>query len=245
MGGATDRKAATFRLQDPGWNTFSRSNMRRFLSSGEPNNPISPSYPALENLSFSISKELVSPILVHLRCKASTQLIIGKARKQRALTRNLEPGWQQIRSFTPSNGIVWMTLYTLFACRYEHSRVYNASPVSSMSKFTNKSPPTSVSIVHVLLLRHRTLQLPRLKRRSNISNIPQLHLGLRLNGPSPHMRQQGHMRIIHQPWMHFRLFFIDVQTTRIDFAGIERFHESSFVDDGAAGRVDNHYALFH
>lgn len=57
------------------------ADLSKLASSGEPNNPISSSYPALEEPLFSISKELVSPILVHLRCKASTQLIIGKVGK--------------------------------------------------------------------------------------------------------------------------------------------------------------------
>ena len=43
--------------------------------------------------------------------------------------------------------------------------------------------------VHIPLLRNRTLQLSRLQRAPHIINIPQLHLYLRLDRRSTHMRQ--------------------------------------------------------
>ena len=45
--------------------------------------------------------------------------------------------------------------------------------------------------------------------------------------------------------MDLRFFFIDVKTTGEDFAGVESFDKSGFVDDGAAGGVDDYDAVFH
>ena len=45
--------------------------------------------------------------------------------------------------------------------------------------------------------------------------------------------------------MDFRFVFINVQAAGADFTTVESFDKGSFVDDGAASRVDDRDARFH
>ena len=45
--------------------------------------------------------------------------------------------------------------------------------------------------------------------------------------------------------MDLRFFFVDVETAGEDFAGVEGLDEGGFVDDGAAGGIDEDDAVFH
>ena len=45
--------------------------------------------------------------------------------------------------------------------------------------------------------------------------------------------------------MNLWFFFIDIETTGEDFARVEGFDQGGFVDDGAAGGVDDYDTVFH
>ena len=59
------------------------------------------------------------------------------------------------------------------------------------------------------------------------------------------MRQERNGRIIHKTRVNLRLLLVDIEAAREHFSLVEGFHERSFVDDGAAGGVDDDDGGFH
>nr|POF22157.1 hypothetical protein CFP56_36242 [Quercus suber] len=127
----------------------------------------------------------------------------------------------------------------MFVSGHEHDHIYSGPSVHHL--------PHTIS--HLRLLRRlfgdRRHQALALQRAAQIPQHQQFHLALGLPRRGADVRQQHDVVVAQQVRVDFGLALEDVEAGAEDAAGRERGDERGFVDDGAAGRVDEHDAGFH